>query len=246
MPTKRTAPRKVMAIHDLSCAGRCSLTVAIPILSAAGITCCPLPTAVLSTHTGEFTGYTFHDLTEDMLPIVRHWQREHLRFCAVYSGYLGSPAQIGIVEEIFSFYRGKDCPVVVDPVMGDHGRLYTAYTPAMAEGMAKLCRQADCIIPNMTEAAFLTGRPYREGPYGEAEIASLLEALGKLGPRDVVLTGVSFRPQQNGIACYHRESGRIDCFATPHVPGIFYGTGDVFASVLVAALCSGREITAAA
>ncbi|MDR3209479.1 MAG: bifunctional hydroxymethylpyrimidine kinase/phosphomethylpyrimidine kinase, partial [Oscillospiraceae bacterium] len=157
--------KRVAAIHDISCFGKCSLTVALPILSAAGIECAVLPTAVLSTHTGGFSGYTYRDLTDDLLPIWRHWQTLGLRFDAAYSGYLGSEAQLEIVAEIFDRLRAQDSLIIADPVMADDGRLYASFAPTFPDGMRALCTRADIILPNMTEAALLLGEPYREGPY---------------------------------------------------------------------------------
>ena len=154
-----TTPR-VAAIHDMSGFGRCSLTVAIPVLSAMGVQCCPLPTAFLSTHTGGFTGFTFLDMTEEMPKIAAHWQSLNLRFDAIYSGFLASERQIGIVSDFVRTFRRPDTLVVIDPVMGDDGKAYQTYTPALCSGMARLAELADVITPNLTEAAFLLGRSY--------------------------------------------------------------------------------------
>ena len=166
---KRTmmTPR-VAAIHDMSGFGRCSLTVAIPILSAMGVQCCPLPTAFLSTHTGGFEGFTFLDMTDEMSKVADHWASLGLTFQAVYSGFLGSERQIGVVEDFIRRFRGPDTVVVVDPVMGDYGRVYQTYTAAMCSGMARLAELADVITPNLTEAALLLGQPYETLPAGEA------------------------------------------------------------------------------
>ena len=163
MPTPRVA-----AIHDLSGFGRCSLTVAIPVLSAMGVQCCPLPTAVLSTHTGGFEGYTFRDLTEEMAAAAAHWKALDLRFDAVYSGFLGSERQIGLVRQFLRDFRRPGTLAVVDPVMGDFGRVYETYTPAMCRRMADLTAEADVITPNLTEAALLLGVPYESLPRDEA------------------------------------------------------------------------------
>ena len=177
------------AIHDLSGVGKCSLTVALPILSACGVETAVMPTAVLSTHTGGFTGYTYRDLTEDMLPMAEHWKKEGCSFDALYSGFLGSPQQIGIVAEIFAMFREKGAFVAVDPVMGDAGKLYATYTKEMADGMGTLCRSADLVMPNFTEACHILGMPYREGPYEEAYVREILERLCAMGPKMAVLTG---------------------------------------------------------
>ncbi|MEL1136668.1 pyridoxal kinase, partial [Desulfitobacterium sp. THU1] len=147
--------KRVAAIHDISCVGRCSLTVALPILSAAGLDTGVLPTAVLSTHTGGFEGFTYRDLTEDIEPISKHWQSLNLKFDALYSGFLGSFEQIDLVADLFKTFREEGTLVMVDPVMADNGVLYSVYSPEMAKGMAKLCSMADIMVPNLTEAAFM-------------------------------------------------------------------------------------------
>ena len=236
--------KRAAAIHDLSGVGKCSLTVILPILSAAGIECAALPTAVLSTHTGGFGEVVCRDLTEDMLPIARHWRREHIGFDALYSGYLASYQQIGLVRETFGLLRGSRTLVMVDPVMGDDGRLYSLYTPEMARGMADLCACADIIVPNLTDAAILLGRDYRPRlTPGETE--ETLRALSRLGPRRVVLTGVHFREGELGAACYDAGIDRMEYEAGPAVPGRFHGTGDVFASVLLAGLLHGNSLAGA-
>ena len=159
-----TKTPRVAAIHDMSGFGRCSLTVAIPVLSAMGVQCCPLPTAFLSTHTGGFQGFTFLDMTEEMPRVAEHWKSLGLTFSAIYSGFLGSERQIGIVADFIRDFRTPDTVVVVDPVMGDDGQAYQTYTPAMCGGMARLAELADVITPNLTEAAFLLGLDYRELP----------------------------------------------------------------------------------
>lgn len=180
---------RVAAIHDMSGFGRCSLTVAIPILSAMGVQCCPLPTAFLSTHTGGFEGFTFLDMTDEMSKVADHWASLGLTFQAVYSGFLGSERQIGVVENFICRFRGPDTVVVVDPVMGDYGRVYQTYTAAMCSGMARLAELADVITPNLTEAALLLGQPYETLPAGEAGLREITERLSLGGRRSVVLTG---------------------------------------------------------
>ena len=172
-----------LAIHDISGVGKCSLTVALPVLSCCGVETSVLPTAVLSTHTGGFDGYTYRDLTEDLLPMAEHWKQVGCRFQSLYSGFLGSAGQIGLVEQVFDWFKGEDTLIMVDPVMGDGGKLYRTYTPEMADGMARLCRKADIVVPNMTEACHLLGRPYNPGPYTREEIREILRELCALGPR---------------------------------------------------------------
>lgn len=237
---------RVAAIHDMSGFGRCSLTVAIPILSAMGIQCCPLPTAFLSTHTGGFEGFTFLDMTDEMPKVSTHWKQLGLSFQALYSGFLGSERQIGIVEDFIRDFRAPGTVVVVDPVMGDHGRVYQTYTPAMCAGTAHLAAQADVITPNLTEAALLLDIPYEDLPTGEAGCREIVERLSLDGKRSVVLTGASAEEGETGAVCYDASTGRVEVVETQRVPREFHGTGDVFASVLTGALVQGASLTEAA
>ena len=233
---------RVAAIHDMSGFGRCSLTVAIPILSAMGIQCCPLPTAFLSTHTGGFEGFTFLDMTDELPKVAAHWKSLGLGFQAVYSGFLGSERQIAIVEDFLREFRGPDTLAVIDPVMGDHGTVYQTYTPAMCAGMARLAELADVITPNLTEAALLLDIPYGELPVGEAGCREIVERLSLDGRRSVVLTGASTAPELTGAMCFDARTGQTEAVQTQRVPQEFHGTGDVFASVLTGALVQGASL----
>ena len=233
---------RVAAIHDMSGFGRCSLTVAIPILSAMGIQCCPLPTAFLSTHTGGFEGFTFLDMTDELPKVAAHWKSLGLCFQAVYSGFLGSERQIAIVEDFLREFRGPDTLAVIDPVMGDHGTVYQTYTPAMCAGMARLAELADVITPNLTEAALLLDIPYGELPVGEAGCREIVERLSLDGRRSVVLTGASTAPELTGAMCFDARTGQTEAVQTQRVPQEFHGTGDVFASVLTGALVQGASL----
>ena len=237
---------RVAVIHDMSGFGRCSLTVAMPILSAMGIQCCPLPTAFLSTHTGGFEGFTFLDMTDELPKVAAHWKSLGLDFRAVYSGFLGSERQITIVEDFLRKFRGPDTVAVIDPVMGDHGAVYQTYTPAMCAGMTRLAELADVITPNLTEAALLLGIPYRELPTGEAGCREIVERLSLNGRRSVVLTGASTAPELTGAMCFDARTGRTEAVQTRRVPQEFHGTGDVFASVLTGALVQGASLPNAA
>ena len=237
---------RVAAIHDMSGFGRCSLTVAIPILSAMGIQCCPLPTAFLSTHTGGFEGFTFLDMTDELPKVAAHWKSLNLDFQAIYSGFLGSERQIAMVEDFLRQFRGADTVAVIDPVMGDHGAVYQTYTPAMCAGMARLSELADVITPNLTEAALLLGVPYGELPEGEAGCREIVKRLSLDGRRSVVLTGASTAPELTGAMCFDARTGRTEAVQTRRVPQEFHGTGDVFASVLTGALVQGASLPAAA
>lgn len=234
--------KRVIAIHDISCVGKCSLTVALPVLSSVGIETSVLPTAVLSTHTGGFEGYTFRDLTEDIMPIAEHWKSLGLRADAIYTGYLGSFRQLGIVSGVIDMMKSSGTVVLIDPVMGDSGRLYASFTPDFALGMAKLCGKADIIVPNLTEAAYMLGRPYLDGGYSEADIEELLSALSSLGPEKVVISGVSFEKGKVGAASFDRGSGEYSYCFRERIPGYYHGTGDVFASALLAAYMNGKSL----
>ena len=238
--------KRVLAVHDISCFGKCSLTVALPIISAAGIETTVLPTAVLSTHTGGFEGFTYRDLTEDMMGIAQHWQGLDLHFDAIYSGYLGSFEQIDLVIELISRLKSDDTLVIVDPVMADHGELYGLFPADFPQGMARLCAVADVIIPNTTEAALLLGREWAAPPYTEQQVRELCGALtSELGAAAAVLTGVAFDEAHLGAASFEAASGKFALAGEALVPDMYHGTGDVFGSVLVAALVCGASLSAA-
>ena len=216
---------RVAAIHDMSGFGRCSLTVAIPVLSAMGVQCCPLPTAFLSTHTGGFQGFTFLDMTEEMPKVAEHWKSLGLTFAAIYSGFLGSERQIGIVADFIRDFRTPDTIVVVDPVMGDDGQAYQTYTPSMCGGMA---------------------RDYRELPTDEDGLRRIVEALSLNGKRSVALTGASLSPGKTGAMCFDARTGQTEAVQTDFIAHPLHGTGDVFASVLTGALVKGVSLVEAA
>lgn len=238
--------KNALAIHDISCVGRCSLTVALPILSSVGIETSVLPTAVLSTHTGGFTGYTFRDLTDDLDPISAHWKSLGLTFDSIYTGYLGSFRQLSLVSRITDEFSHKSTLVMVDPVMGDHGRLYANFTESFAAGFRELCKKADIITPNLTEAALLTGEPYKDSGYSKSYIEDIMKRLSETGPEKIVLTGVSFSENSLGCAAYDRSKNETTFIFDESIPGIYHGTGDVFASVLLASLLCGFQLPEAA
>ncbi len=236
--------KQVLAIHDLSCVGRCSLTVALPVLSAAGLHVSVLPTALLSTHTGAFTGYTNLDLTQEMAKIYAHFQTLPLRFDGLYSGFLGSWEQLALVEDVFAHYRRADTLLLVDPVMADHGKLYATYTETLARDMGRLCRQADVIVPNLTEAAILLEASYREQP-SFPQVEAMLRALHKrYGCRQAVITGI-LRDGLLGAAAYDAQRDCVFFHGQPPMDHVFYGTGDVLASALLAGLMRGRSLSQA-
>ncbi len=229
---------KLLTVQDISCVGQCSLTVALPILSAAGQETCILPSAVLSTHTAGFSGFTVRDLTEDIPAIAAHWKREGILFDAVYTGYLGSTEQIGFVRDIFSALLREGGLRVVDPAMADNGKLYPAFDAAYVEAMKSLAFSSDIILPNITEACFLTGTDYRE-TYDEAYIEALLDRLTAAGARTVVLTGVGYAPDRTGVVV--RENGVTRYYEHRKIAKGCHGTGDVYAAAFVGALLNGRE-----
>ena len=235
--------KKILSVQDISCVGQCSLTVALPILSATGHETAILPSAVLSTHTGGFTGYTFRDLTDDMPPIAAHWKKENIRFDAVYTGYLGSARQIAYVKDIFDTLCAEGATTFVDPAMADNGKLYYGFDDAFVQEMKSLCAAADIILPNITEACFITGTPYKE-VYDEAYIDALLKALSEIGAKTVILTGVGFTPDTTGVMVY--ENGKARHYRHKKLPKGSHGTGDVYASAFVGAYLRGKDAYEAA
>lgn len=232
--------KRIVSIQDVSCLGKCSLTVALPIISAMGVECSIIPTAVLSTHT-MFSGFTCKDLTDQIEPIAAHWKESGLGFDAVYTGYLASAEQIDYVCAFFDAFRQEGGMVVVDPVMADNGKLYPAFGPDFPAQMARVCTKADLILPNLTEASLLTGLPYRT-EQDEGYIKELLQALAALGPRYVALTGVSFEPDKLGVMYYDTVTGQYGSYFTQRLPASFHGTGDIFASTCVGGLTRGLPL----
>ena len=232
---------RVAAIHDLSGFGRCSLTVALPILSVMGVQCTVMPTAYLSAHTA-FPRFTFLDLTDEMRKTMAHWQEMGLTFDAVYSGFLGDVDQIDIVSRFISAFRTEENFSVIDPVMGDNGRRYVTYTDEMCDATRRLVESADVITPNLTEASFLLNEAYDSLPTDEAGFAEVARALSGGGRRSVVLTGASDGPDTIGAAVYDRETDSVSFALTDRIPGEYHGTGDVFASVLTGALVQKKSL----
>lgn len=230
--------KRILTVQDISCVGQCSLTVALPILSAAGLETAILPSAVLSTHTAGFTGFTFRDLTEDIPGIIAHWQKENIKFNAIYTGYLGSAEQIALVKQMFEVLRTPDFVSVVDPAMADGGKLYPAFDAAFVEEMKTLAAAADIILPNITEACFLTGFEYRE-QYDEAYIAELLQRLRAIGAKTVVLTGVGYTPDSTGVVVLEGDTPQY--YRHRRISKGSHGTGDVYASAFVGAYLQGKS-----
>ncbi len=237
------AYRRILTIQDISCVGQCSLTVALPILSACGHETAILPSAILSTHTAGFSGYTCRDLTDDIPAIEAHWQKEGLRFDAIYTGYLGSTEQIARVMSVMEHTLTEGGLRIVDPAMADNGKLYPAFDDAYVAAMRILAATADILLPNITEACFLTGIPYRE-VYDESYIQELMNALHALGARTVILTGVGYNPEETGVTI--SESGVQSYYRHRRLPTGCHGTGDIYASAFVGALMKGLDAYAAA
>ena len=235
--------KKILTIQDISCVGQCSLTVALPIISACGIETCVLPSAVLSTHTAGFSGYTFRDLTEDMPSIKEHWVKEGIKFDAIYTGYLGSTKQIEYVEDIFASTASEKCVKIVDPAMADNGKLYPGFDEAFVEAMKGLCKVADYVIPNITEACFLTGVEYKE-KYDRAYIDELLEKLTVLGCKNIIFTGISYAEGKTGVVVL--ENGEYSYYEHDKLGKGCHGTGDVYASAFVGAFMRGKSAYEAA
>ena len=231
--------KKVLTIQDISCVGQCSLTVALPILSACGLETCILPSAVLSTHTAGFSGFTFRDLTDDMPEIQANWKKEKIKFEAIYTGYLGSVKQVGYVKDILNTMGTETCVRIVDPAMADNGKLYSIFNDEYVEAMRGLCASADILIPNITEACFLSGMEYRE-TYDEEYVLELLEKLCQIGAKTVVLTGVGYAPNKTGVVVY--ENGVLNYYEHDKVSKGCHGTGDIYASAFTGALMNDKDI----
>lgn len=234
---------KILTIQDISCVGQCSLTVALPILSACGQETCILPSAVLSTHTAGFTGFTVRDLTDDIPAIQKHWQKENIKFDCIYTGYLGSTKQIGYVKDILDTMGTDSCKKVIDPAMADNGKLYPAFDDEYVREMKTLCSHADILLPNITEACFLADVEYKE-VYDEEYIQTLLKELAKICPQTIVLTGVSYREGYTGIIVY--ENSEVNYYEHKKMAKSCHGTGDVYASAFVGALMNGKTTFEAA
>ena len=232
--------KRVAAVNDISCFGRCSLTAALPIISAAGIETAVIPTAVLSTHTGGFKGYTFRDLTDDILPIARHLNSENIKFDTVFTGYLGSIAQAEIVKNAIAILKKDNALVIVDPVMADFGKLYGGFEPDFPEYMKRLITFADVITPNITEACFLTDTEYKPAPYDEKYIEDLLYKLSDLTSASAVITGVRF--DEKNLGAVFLENGNFEFISDKYYNVTFHGTGDIFSSVLTSALTIGKSL----
>ena len=230
--------KRILTMQDISCVGKCSLTVALPVISAMGVEASVIPTAVLSTHT-MFEGFTFHDLTDTIQPTIRHFLQQGFTFDAIYTGYLGSFDQLDIAKVLFK-ELGEDSIKIVDPCMADNGKLYPGFTEDFAHAMKDLCAKADIICPNLTEASFMLDVPYTT-EYDEAYIKDVLKQLTALGCSKAILTGISFEKDKLGAYAYDASSDAFYYYCTDEEPEHFHGTGDIWASTLCGALMNEKS-----
>ena len=231
--------KRMITIQDISCVGKCSLTVALPIISAMGTEASVIPTAVLSNHTA-FDSFTFHDLTEEIPPIAKTLKEQGMDFSCIYTGYLGSERQLKIVSDFIDDF-GENATVFIDPVMGDFGRLYSGFDESFAKKMAELCAKADVIVPNLTEACYMLGEPFHQLE-DEDEAKDILRRLCALGAKCAVMTGMIQRDGMMGAVMYDSVNDKFFSHYAPRTNKTFHGTGDVFASCCVGALCRGLSI----
>ena len=235
--------KRILTIQDISCVGQCSLTVALPIISACGQETCILPSAVLSTHTMGYSFPAIRDLTPDVPVFQKHWQKENILFDAIYTGYLGSTEEVAYVADILQTMVVPGGKTIVDPAMADHGKLYPAFDQAYVDAMKGLVSKADVVVPNLTEACFLTDLPYQE-EYNEEYVMQVVNALHQMGARWVVLTGIGYEPGMTGVLI--SGEGSIDYYAHPKIPKNYHGTGDIYASAFVGSWIGGKTMGEAA
>ena len=231
--------KRVLTIQDISCLGKCSLTIALPVISALGSETVILPTAVLSTHT-MFKNFTCKDLSDQIDPISKHWKSEEIKFDAIYTGYLGTIEQIDQVKSLFRTFRSENTVIIVDPVMADNGKLYPAFNMEYVKKNAELCSEADIIVPNITEASLMTGMEYKE-TYDIDYIKEMLSRLNELGAKVSVLTGVSLEDGKTGIMGYERKTNEYYIYQNKKIDAVYHGTGDLFSSVCVGEIMQGKD-----
>ena len=232
---------KIVSIQDISCYGQCSLTVALPILSAYGVETAILPSGILSTHTGGFKNFTVLDLTEEMPKIVNHWISEGIKYDAIYTGYIGDTRQFDLINATKDAILNPGGKLIVDPAMADNGKLYPALNADIVDGMRNIVKEADIILPNFTEAAFLLGEEYVE-KQDKALVESTLKKLAALGPKVSILTGVSYEEGKIGAVAYEKSTGKFTEYFTRKIPKNYHGTGDIFSSIAIAELVNGKDL----
>ncbi len=234
---------RILTIQDISCVGQCSMTVALPILSACGQETCILPSAVLSTHTGGFGEVEIQDLSHSMEPIMRRWVEEKITFDAIYTGYLGRISHMETVQTMMGVLKKSDGLFIVDPAMADHGKLYCGFDGEYVKAMKTLCAESDLMLPNITEACMITGKSYKES-FSREEVEELARDLAQLNDGAVVLTGVGFEPGETGVAIC--QGGEVSYYFHKKIPQSYHGTGDIFASALVGCYMAGKTLHDAA
>lgn len=232
---------KIVSLQDISCYGQCSLTVALPVLSAYGIETAILPSGILSTHTAGFDNFTVLDLTDEMPKIINHWNDMNIKYDAVYTGYIGDARQFEMVKYMKENLLKDGGKLIVDPAMADHGKLYPALNEDIVDGMRTIVREADLILPNLTEASFLLDVPYKES-YTRDEIGVLLKSLAEMGPEVSVITGVSYQPDKLGAVAYTKSTGEFTEYFADYQPKSYHGTGDIFSSVAIAEYLRGKSL----
>ncbi len=230
-------PKRILTIQDISCVGQCSLTVALPILSACGVEAAIIPSAVLSTHTGNWTGFTFRDLTDDIPEITQHWVDNDIFFDGIYTGYIGNVKQFDMIDLLAEKLLKNGAPLIVDPAMADNGKLYYGFDETFVERMRRFVSNTDYVLPNITEASFLTGLPYKE-EYDEKYILDICSELHKIGAKNVILTGVGYHPEKLGM-CWS-DGNTLRYHFEPKLGFRCHGTGDIFASVFSGRLLCGK------
>ncbi|WP_107952461.1 pyridoxamine kinase [Campylobacter concisus] len=233
--------KRILTIQDISCVGKCSLTVALPIISTQGIEACILPTALLSTHTG-FKNFTFRDLTDEFDEITQVWHKENIAFDGIYTGFLGSFSQLELIEKIFNEFNDSAPLILVDPCMGDNGKLYHGFDEKFVMKMRELCTKAHVITPNITEASFMCGIPFLGSDYTQDYILELLEGLASFGVRKIVLKGIRYKQNECGIIAYDAKTKEKVEYFHEFLPFHTSGTGDIFASVLFGSLINGESM----
>ena len=231
--------KRILTIQDISCLGKCSITIALPVISALGVETVILPTAVLSTHT-MFKNFTVKDLSDQIEPISDHWLSEDVHFDAIYTGYLGTVEQIDQMKALFKKFKKEDTLIFIDPVMADNGKLYPAFDMDYVKKNKELCGEADIIVPNITEATFMTGMEYKE-EYDESYIKEMLGALSEFGARISVLTGVSLSDGKTGVYGYDSEKDDYFIYQNDRIDATYHGTGDLFSSTCIGEICRGKS-----
>lgn len=238
--------KRIATIQDISCFGKCSITVSLPIISAMGVECAIVPTTVLSTHTAGFTGYTVRDISDELLPIAEHWKKEKIVLDALYTGYLANEGQIDLTKEFIEITKSNETLIFVDPAMADHGKLYPGFSTDFPKKMLELVKMANVVCPNITEACLLLDKPFKNaGEYDESYINELVDGFVRLGIEKIVITGVKYGDGRHGAVAYDSKDGKSRYLYGEDYSVSFHGTGDVFSSVLCGALVKGEDVYSA-